>query len=309
MEADRTVLNELMDAAVTNPERARQMVSERPDLLTATTSVGETALHYLCIENHLEGARLLVALGADVNSHDEFGDTPLMSASSLGHLEVARFLLERGANVNARDNGEETALHKWVDSGHDGILTLLLAAGADIEARDSLGETPLARAVKRHAYSNQARLEAMMDGQGNGTSLGELLGEALPPEMQEMLAAATAAQEDPERYFHGVRHLASAGAAVDARDTISNSTPLMEAAFVADSAMIKLLLELGADVHAEDEEKATALHYAAEAGDVETIRLLIAAGADRAGLDSAGMAAGSKLPPNADEEAHKLLTV
>lgn len=65
----------------------------------------------------------------------------------------------------------------------------------------------------------------------------------------------------------------------DARNPLG-STPLHLAATNADPAVLKLLIEAGADVNARDDERATPLHMAAYAGRPAHARLLLEAGAD-----------------------------
>src|SRR5690554_7166364 len=58
--------------------------------------------------------RLLLAAGADVNSEDNSGYTPVIHAAENGHLSVVRALLAAGANVNVSQDGE-SLLMKVVD--------------------------------------------------------------------------------------------------------------------------------------------------------------------------------------------------
>jgi hypothetical protein len=63
----------LIRAAVQGPESLRDLLREKPDLVSARTSVGETALHYLAIENQSAAVRALARHGANVNDPDDFG--------------------------------------------------------------------------------------------------------------------------------------------------------------------------------------------------------------------------------------------
>jgi ankyrin repeat protein len=47
--------------------------------------------------NSLEG---LISKGADVNSTDSSGNTPLLMAAKFGHIEYAKTLLNIGADIN-----------------------------------------------------------------------------------------------------------------------------------------------------------------------------------------------------------------
>jgi ankyrin repeat protein len=76
-----------------------------------------------------------------------------------------------------------------------------------------------------------------------------------------------------------VRKLIAEGADVDELD--HGDAPLVMAAYLGHTDIVKLLLEAGADVKAVDPGmKATALHAAAYAGRTEAARLLIAHGID-----------------------------
>lgn len=77
--------------------------------------------------------------------------------------------------------------------------------------------------------------------------------------------------------------LLDAGADVNARaQNKFDNTPLQVSMLTGSSGVAKVLLARGADVNAKQAEGITALHEAAQAGDVASIRLLLAAGADRA---------------------------
>ncbi|MCW8868185.1 MAG: ankyrin repeat domain-containing protein, partial [Marinobacter sp.] len=44
--------------------------------------------------------QLLLSAGADVNTSDQYGYTPVMRAAENGHLSVVKVLVAAGANVN-----------------------------------------------------------------------------------------------------------------------------------------------------------------------------------------------------------------
>ena len=77
----------------------------------------------------LEVARFLLDAGADVETSDAAGNTPLMWASRAS-LDLVRLLLERGANVNAVDNSGRTVLDHFDAEGNPEKTRLLEAAGA-----------------------------------------------------------------------------------------------------------------------------------------------------------------------------------
>jgi ankyrin repeat protein len=78
------------------------------------------------------------------------------------------------------------------------------------------------------------------------------------------------------------RLLIERGADVDALSTgsIARVPPLATAVFVRSATLMRLLLDAGADVNRQSEGGFTALHSAAQSGQVELVRLLLERGAD-----------------------------
>jgi ankyrin repeat protein len=54
--------------------------------------------------------RLLLEYGADPNTQDEYGDTPLHKAASEGRVEVVELLLVYGADPTVKDEDGRTPL-------------------------------------------------------------------------------------------------------------------------------------------------------------------------------------------------------
>jgi uncharacterized protein len=79
------------------------------------------------------------------------------------------------------------------------------------------------------------------------------------------------------------RLLLDRGADVDALSTgaIARVPPLGTAVFVRSLHLARLLLDAGADVNRQGAGGFTALHSAAQSGDVELVKLLLERGADR----------------------------
>jgi ankyrin repeat protein len=98
------------DAVYADIPAAERLLREDPTLLDARNGIGETALHYLAVENQIEAVRWLIARGSDVNTQTKYGETPLMEAASLGHEEMCRLLLAHGADTRIRDQQGNTAL-------------------------------------------------------------------------------------------------------------------------------------------------------------------------------------------------------
>ena len=96
---------------------------------------------------YVEMAEMFLKAGADIDGHDDKGDTPLVHAVRLKCTDLARFLIERGADVNTKDYRDFTVLHQAAASYLYEICELLVAKGADVNARDADGGTAIALAA------------------------------------------------------------------------------------------------------------------------------------------------------------------
>lgn len=106
-----------------------------------------TALHVAAKKHSLALCKLLLERGADVNTQDKAGVTPLMQAIDLGSasIDVCKLLINHDADVNiATDNGDTALL--CASTCHYGtsvaLRKLLLDQGADLRAR-KYQHTPL----------------------------------------------------------------------------------------------------------------------------------------------------------------------
>lgn len=122
-----------VSAVVFNQTSALKMIRSNPEWLTAVSGTGETALADVVIEDYLTAAQFLIEQGADVNTPDYSGATPLMYAAQLGYQDIVKLLLDSGADVNREDDLEETPLFKSARSGYAEICDMLLLAGATVK--------------------------------------------------------------------------------------------------------------------------------------------------------------------------------
>ncbi len=111
-----------------------------------TTSAISPLIRALEREDPVSAARAAVS-GADQESADHLGRTPLIMAADKGFGRVVRLLLDAGSQVDARDLVGRTALMTAADRGHLEIVKMLLDKGAAVDATDSVGRTALTMAL------------------------------------------------------------------------------------------------------------------------------------------------------------------
>ncbi len=96
-------------------------------------------------------ARMLLKAGADVDTADKMGLTPLLLAcgkNTQGFKGIAELLIQKGANVNVRDPLGSTPLLLALSGGTEDIAEMLIEHGANIAIRTRNGASALALAQK-----------------------------------------------------------------------------------------------------------------------------------------------------------------
>ena len=118
----------------------------------------------------LDQVTACLTAGAEVNTRDDDGFTPLHWAAINENPAVTEALLAAGAEVDARSISGLTPLHFAAGVYENpAVIGLLLEAGANLEARDDDGATPLHRAVLRY-NQNPAEIEALLDAGANAAA-------------------------------------------------------------------------------------------------------------------------------------------
>ena len=131
-----------------------------------TEPKGNTALKQAASEGHASTVALLLSKGARVDTRNEDGFTPLLSAVKNGHKEVFQILIEGGAcDLEERIHPTEyTALHEAAIRGHIALVELLISHKADLNSRSRTEATPLLLASQEgHLASVVTLLQAGAD--------------------------------------------------------------------------------------------------------------------------------------------------
>lgn len=104
-----------------------------------------TALHKICISSNTDMIRFLVEQGANITDTTSGGDSAVHLASRLRKTASGlHFLIKKGAQLNSKNKLGYSPLHiACLYGNHEGV-TLLIKNGASICAIDSEGKTPFA---------------------------------------------------------------------------------------------------------------------------------------------------------------------
>lgn len=233
---------------------------------------GTTALHCLLRNRKNNLTALLLSKGADVNAETKSGQTPLMEAARSASAEEMRALIAAGASVNSSDNFGNTPLLLAAGAVcsatgcKDESIDLLLSHGADAKVINQSGETVLSKLVQLGNNRDFSRISALASKFiQSGADINSSLAYGQP------LLCYAAQQGNVDL----VKNLVSLGANVNVSG--KKSTPLIASAKWP--AELKLLLENKADPNLADESGNTPLVAAVDQRSVESVKLLLDAGA------------------------------
>ncbi len=255
-------------------ERLRALLDEHPELVRQRGTNGNDLFG---MAGGRDLVRLLLERGADVNRGNDYGWTKLHSAGYGNDRELAELLLAAGArtDLSARGDGG-TPLIVALFWGHRDVVDLLgleprnlrVAAGLGrIDLIDELAGTSAAGA-HRGFYRPHGGFPAWQPSDDRQ----EILDEAL----------VWAAKSDR---VEAIERLVELGA--DPNADPYRGTPLTWAACNGRVAAIRRLVELGGAVNGratfggpDHGQGVTALHLAAQSGQVEAVETLLELGAD-----------------------------
>jgi uncharacterized protein len=192
------------------------------------------------------------------------GDSRLAEAARNQDAMAVRSLLSQKADANARSGDGSTAL-LWLAHWNDVETSdLLLKAGADANAANDFGMTPLSQACTNGSFEFVRLLLKAGANPNTAIATGET----------PLMTCARTGSAD------AVRLLVEYGAAINAKEPAQGQTALMWAAAERHANVVSALITAHADLTTHSKDGFTAIHFAARVGDLETVKLLLAAGVD-----------------------------
>ena len=134
---------------------------------------GRSPLHVACKSGELDIVKMLVEAGAGVRATDNQGCTCLMLAAWHGHTDIVRYLVgvpEVELNHQSRAAASSnTALHLAARNKRTDVVQVLIDAGADIDTQNNLRHSPLHYACKKGARD----IVKMLVRAGAGVRVGD----------------------------------------------------------------------------------------------------------------------------------------
>ena len=233
----------------------------------AASREGSTPLWLASINGDAAIIAALLKAGADANEHLPLGRTPLMAASRTGNVEAIQVLLDHGADVNARETLRGTTPLMWAaDEGHAAAIQLLIQRGADFKARSDMTERGRGPALGK---ANDPRKQVA--AQGRALAAGRALD----------LRDLSALRGDNNGIGgQGAGGIARGGRTRGGRAPNGRATDGVDQGFDQNDDAAVAAFGFRGRPAPKDGGALTPLVYAVRADDLDSVKVLLAAGAD-----------------------------
>lgn len=235
---------------------------------------GQTPLYIAIKYGHVDAVKLLIYLGADVNIQDETGNSPLHTAirsiektrrikdivlkenAIKRYVELVDILMQHSADLHVRNIYGDTPLHLAAREGHIRGIKILLNQGARF-SKNNYGHTPIDLAK----FSQYTKIVRMLEGQ---------------KQKYVQMLLNVARQRDNSEIMDLIQSFINTDDS-DQQDAISR-TVLYLASLEGHVEMVKLLMQLGVDIHdieGQPSEDLTDTDDALSENDIDVVNTLL----------------------------------
>ncbi len=259
------------------------------------TTTGVSPLHFAAAGGDVSALTSLLEAGAEIDAREEAnGQTPLIFAAAAGRLEAVYALIANGADVSVPSRVVDFVEKSRYDSEARGRRQDVLAAirKAEAEARGETVEVGAATRTDTPSGQEPTRREAAdranRDGtatapatQGAGTTPGQEPAAAAPDETPAEQPEGAQGEDPPEAAEEAEQAAPEEESAEETEEEEAAEEPAeAEEAEEKEEETKPAPRPLGYSDIVGKQGGMTALHYAVREGHFETVKALLAAGAD-----------------------------
>lgn len=249
---------------------------------------GLTPLLFAARQGDIASVKVLLDAGANVNQRSEYGWTALLAATQNRFYKLGVYLLERGADPNLANEGGWNPLYiatdnrnieagdyptRKPDMDHLEYIKRLLAAGANPNQR--MRSSTETRTIFTHQWLYEEGATPFLRAAQSGdlVLMKLLLEHGADPSIPTdhgvtplMVASGIGWVEgvtyewSPQATYETVKMLLELGADVNAQDTLDGRTALMGAAHKGRNDIVELLVQHGADLSIRDIGSRDSIH-------------------------------------------------
>ncbi|KAK4296890.1 hypothetical protein Pmani_030647 [Petrolisthes manimaculis] len=263
--------------------------------IDARDKEGNTALHYAAIGGFENTMAELLSMGADPNTRNKKGNSPISEAASKKKINGLMLLVDHKAKLDVLNDENKTILHCAAEKNAEDCLRYLFTEQhmkAQLDQVNNEGCTPLHLAIKRDAVESAELLleygaSPTAHSKNGMTPLHLAAGKGFTGICEKLLANSdvqvSKENDDKATPLHMAamqgsndvcQMLIRKGARLTATDK-HGRTPLHVAAVKGNANLVRFLSRKGISQKARDDTQSTALHLAASCGSLPACEILV----------------------------------